>query len=115
LLADQVSLGSQSVGQLGVALLEHFVEVGDFICPGLQIGLDKALGLQGLSDGDFAAFLVKPRGHFGVDLMPRGGQLLLLVTDGRFAGEDLCLFLSELALVPRARVGMVKTASAMKG
>ena len=77
LLADQVSLRLLGFGQLGVALPEHLVEVDDFLCPSVQIGLDKALGLQGLSDGDLAAFLVEPRSHFGVDLLPRRGQLAL--------------------------------------
>ena len=105
LLSDQVGLGLLGFGQLGVPLPEHFVEVGDFLCPCVQIGLDKALGLQGLSDRDLAAFLVEPRGHFGVDGLPGRGHLLLLVTNGGFASGDLGLFLGELDLVPPARVG----------
>jgi hypothetical protein len=65
LLSDQVSLRLLGFHQLGIALFEHFVEVGDFLCPRIQIGLDKALGLQGLSDRDLAAFLIELRSHFG--------------------------------------------------
>jgi hypothetical protein len=60
LLADQVSLRLLGFGQLGVPLREYFIEVGDFLCPRIQIGFDKALGLQGLSDRDLAAFPVEP-------------------------------------------------------
>jgi hypothetical protein len=48
LLADKVGLSPLGFGQLGVSLPEYFIEVGDFLCPRLQIGLDKALGLQRL-------------------------------------------------------------------
>jgi hypothetical protein len=46
--------------QLNGTLLEYFVEVGDFLCPRFQIGLDKALCPPGLGDRDLAAFLVEP-------------------------------------------------------
>jgi hypothetical protein len=105
LLADQVSLRLLGFGQLGVPLPEYCVKFGNFLCPRIQIGLDKALGLQGLSNCDLAAFLVEPCGDFGFDSLPGRGQLLLLVTDGRFACRDLCLFLSKLGLVPFPAIG----------
>ena len=60
LLANQVGLRLLCFGQLAVPLPEYFVQVGDFLCPRIQIGFDKALGFQGLGNGDLATFLVEP-------------------------------------------------------
>ncbi len=59
LLSYQVGLRLLRFGQLGVALLEHFVQVGDFLGPGIKVGRDEALGLLRLGGGDLAAFLVE--------------------------------------------------------
>jgi hypothetical protein len=67
LLSDQIGLGLLRFSQLGVPLLEHFGQVGDFLGPGFEVCRYQALGLLSLGSGDLATFLVEPRSNFGVD------------------------------------------------
>jgi hypothetical protein len=100
LLSDQVGLGLLGFGQLGVALLQHVVEFSDLFDLGVNVAGDQALRLLSFCRGDTTALFIDLFGHCGVDGILGGGDLRLLVANGRFAVCDLGLFSGQLVLVP---------------
>jgi hypothetical protein len=68
--------------QLGVALLQHFVQVSNLFGPVLKIGGEQPLGLLRLGRRDLGALLVELGGYFGLDALPVRRDFLLLLPLG---------------------------------
>jgi hypothetical protein len=112
------------LGQLGVALPQHVVQLHNLPGPVLQIGREQPLRLFGLSGGNSAAFLVKLVRHFGADILSGGGDLRLLVADGCFSTGDIGLLAGDLilsaasdsvSLISVRQAGQVSVSSVMVG
>src|SRR5262249_42162365 len=84
------------LGQLGVALPQHVVEVSDLPGPVLQIGGQQPLRLLGLGGGNSAAFLVKLGRHLRVNVLPSDYDLLLPLLNGGLSGCALCRLARKL-------------------
>jgi hypothetical protein len=104
LLSDQVGLGLLGFGQLGVALPQHLVELGDLFDLGVDVDGDQALRLLGFGRRDTTAFFIDLGGHLRIDGVPGRGDLRLLVANDRFPTGYLGFFSGELVLVPPAGV-----------
>jgi hypothetical protein len=98
LLSDQVGLGLLGFGQLGVALPQHVVEVGDLFDLGVNIDGHEALRLLGLGRRDATALFIDLGGHLRVDGISGRGDLRLLVANGCFSACDLGFLSGQLGL-----------------
>ena len=104
LLSDQVGLGLLGFGQLGVALPQHLVEVGDLFDLGVNVDGDQALRLLGLGGRDPTALFVDLAATWASMASLAAAICCLLVANGRFSTGDLGLFSGQLVLVPPAGV-----------